>query len=288
MRLKQYDKALADISKAVELNPKDVNNFFGFDQSLLWESPLEVQDAFVDLATKAIELSPRNYHVRASYYVHRGEHDAALADIDKAIEVWNDDDSAVGLYYQALLRLEGNDIDGYRSTCQEMVDRFKDTSDPETAHWVAWTCALAPNAVSNLDEAVRFAKMADRDADERHLATLGAVLYRTGRFEQAVETLSTCVDMWESRGLPTKDSPAYTWFILAMAHHHLGHTVETADSLKRGSEQAREELDTGSAWNRQMTLRLLQHEAERELGVVPKSHAVSAAEPTPPPNSDDR
>jgi tetratricopeptide (TPR) repeat protein len=70
------------------LNPDDASNFQWFPQELLWESPPEVQQAFLDLATKAIALAPEcsgNYQVRAYYYHHRGEHEKDIADLDAAL-----------------------------------------------------------------------------------------------------------------------------------------------------------------------------------------------------------
>ena len=66
------------------------------------------------------------------------------------------------------------------------------TENPETAEWVAWTCALAPDAVADLSQAITLANKASkkRPNDDLFQNTPGAVLYRAGRFEEAIERLT--------------------------------------------------------------------------------------------------
>jgi tetratricopeptide (TPR) repeat protein len=168
-------------------------------------------------------------------------------------------------YKIALLQLYKGDIEGYRKRCAQMLDHFSQTKNAVTAHWVAWTCVLAPNAVEDLGQAVKLAEQAlESDPEnEQHLRTLGVILYRAGRFDEALEKLSQVAVRWEETGqLPTRTSPAYTWYFLAMAHHRLGHAEEARTWLGKAVERAEKEIAGDASWNRKLTLRLLRAEAE--------------------------
>jgi hypothetical protein len=69
-----------------------------------------------------------------------------------------------------------------------------------------------------------------------------------------------------------------TWFVLAMAHHRLGHADEARHWLEKGMQGTEEALKPPAApqekhenpnsvippnWNRSLTLRLLRREAEQ-------------------------
>ncbi|GAF88851.1 unnamed protein product, partial [marine sediment metagenome] len=105
-----------------------------------------------------------------------------------------------------------------------MLDHFARSERLENVGGVVWTCSLAPDAIEDLDQVVKLAERALESGDKtaRNLNRLGAILYRAGRFEEAIEKLEEVVTIWEKQGrLPTIPSPAYTWFFLAMAHHQL-------------------------------------------------------------------
>ena len=67
------------------------------------------------------------------------------------------------------------------------------------------------------------APLADR------LNTLGAILYRAGRFEEAVRQLERSVEVHGAGGTP------YDALFLAMAHHQLGHADEARRWLRLGT-----------------------------------------------------
>jgi tetratricopeptide (TPR) repeat protein len=265
MGLKEYDKALSDITTAVKMTPTDASNFTWFDQSLLWASPPDVQQKFFDLVTEASSLAPVNYVVRAMYDLHRQDWEEATADVDRYVQAAPDDTQAY--YYRALLLASAGATEKYRRACDDLLRRFGQTTDPEQAYWTAWTCSLAPDSVSDFDGVIRVAEVAHESADPAWCkrGTLGVALYRAGRFDESVALLDTYAQSSESMGLISKDSPAYAWFFLAMAHHRLGHRLQAAECLQKANTRRSEELSGGAAWNRQLTLKLLQDEAEKLL-----------------------
>ena len=73
-----------------------------------------------------------------------------------------------------------------------MLAQFAETEDAQTANFTAWSCALADDAVDDYSLPVALAERAvELDPDnDFHLKTLGAVLYRAGRFDEALAKLN--------------------------------------------------------------------------------------------------
>jgi tetratricopeptide (TPR) repeat protein len=106
--------------------------------------------------------------------------------------------------------------------------------------------------------------------------TLGAALYRAGRFDDAAKQLTKASALPPSQ----QTAMAYTWFFLSMTHHRLGHTDEARRWLEKGIQATEEALkppaepaekSTTAAgtipppWNRKLTLQLLRREAEEQI-----------------------
>lgn len=182
MGLREYEKALADITTAVEMSPVDATNFTWFPQSLLWESPPEIQAAFFDLATKAIELSPENYKVRASYFIHQGEYEKAIGDFNHALEL--------------------NPL--HSKYCNNL----------------AWLLATCPDAEFwDPRRAVELAEKAIANGSQQDLKfawnTLAVARYRNGDWAGALEALQKSMEL-------NNGGTSFDWFFLAMAHWQLG------------------------------------------------------------------
>jgi hypothetical protein len=95
------------------------------------------------------------------------------------------------------------------------------TTDPAPANIVAWSCVLVPDAVADREAPIRLAEAALARCSEGEksdvLNSLGAALYRAGRFEEAIRRLN---ESSKTRG--DEGGPKGLAF-LAMAHHRLGH-----------------------------------------------------------------
>ena len=177
-------------------------------------------------------------------------------------------------YRAALALLGGDQTDSYRDTCRGMLQQFQDTEKPGDAHWVAWTCLLEPEAVKDYGPVVRLAKAAVEadQGSQPYQTTLGAILYRAGRLEEAVERLSEVDKLTKEPDAAAKSSPAYAWYFLVMAHHKLGDDEEAKKWLQKATEwtdrvvREDEEGTAKLAWNRRLTLKLLREEAEGVIG----------------------
>ena len=268
--LGQYDKTVADYTKAIELKPDDY--FYWHMRGASHIGLGQFDKAIIDY-TKAIELNPdaeegHYWTQRGSVYVQLGQLEKAASDFGKAVEIGPN--NAHNWYVQALVPLAMGDTEGYRKRCVSMLEHFGQTEKADTAFWVAWTCVVAGDEVEYFAEVIKLAEQAveSSERNDNYLKTLGAALYRAGRFDEAAQQLTDLTDAWDQGSeLPTSTSPAYTWFFLAMANHQLGHLDEARKWLDKAVEQAEQEIAGNASWNRRLTLQLLRKEAASLLGL---------------------
>jgi tetratricopeptide (TPR) repeat protein len=207
---------------------------------------------------RLIEAEPGQW----SLYVRRGDAHAGLrewqkaaADYARAIALGSDDPQL--WMRQALAWLAAGDLGGYRKTCAAALERLGEAKDSEEMNMVAWICALGPNAVADFTRPVRLAEkaVASDPNDAGLINTLGALLYRAGRFDVAVQRLN------ESMALGGPEVGLYDSLFLAMAHERLGHAEEARQWLSKAAPLVRQ-TTLGFPWYSWVTPRLLFQEAE--------------------------
>jgi WD40 repeat protein/serine/threonine protein kinase len=178
----------------------------------------------------------------------------AAAAIGEAVRLQPDD--LAYRQHQILVLLAAGDQTGHRRARTDLLDRFRMTTDPQTANTVAWYSVMAAVEEPNLSETVRLAELAGSGAPEdgNVLNTLGAALYRAGRFPEAVHRLEEGIQ--KRKGV----SAWSDWVFLALAQHRLGHHDEARRWLDRfrdsGSSAA-----PGELWSH-LEIRRLRAEAE--------------------------
>src|SRR5262249_4536258 len=142
--------------------------------------------------TARVEGSERliDWSGRAVAFAELGQWDKAAADLEKATQLTVD--NAQTWYYLALVRLHLGDRAGYRKACSGMLERFGQAADVNAARWTSWTCALGPEAVADRGRVITLAEinLAADPKDCAKLQSLGAALYRAGRFEEAAKRLT--------------------------------------------------------------------------------------------------
>ena len=146
--------------------------------------------------------------------------------------------------HQILALLAAGDHTGLRRARTDMFDRFRMTRDFSVANSVAWSSALAAGEEPNLSETIRLAELAvnAEPGDGDVLNTLGAALYRAGRFAEAVRRLDEAIQ--KRRGVSKEDD----WEFLAMAHHRLGHDDEARRWLDQFRDR-RPNVDPSAFWS---------------------------------------
>jgi serine/threonine protein kinase/Tfp pilus assembly protein PilF len=223
--------------------------------------------------SKTIELNGKTWWAwsnRGEAYAELGEWDKAEADFAKAVELAPEQ---AQLHYRcALARLALADTKRYHETCADMVVRFGHSPDLETAYWSAWTCALAPDAVTDWQPVVLLAEksLAADPKNYDKLRHLGAVLYRAGRFEDATKRLIEADAAFKTAKIELS-SISYIWLFQAMTEQRLGHTDEAKMWLHKAvteiEQSTLERTNVANAtWNRRLTLQFLRREAEELLG----------------------
>jgi tetratricopeptide (TPR) repeat protein len=154
-----------------------------------------------------------------------------------------------------------------------MVEAFGDTASPAENYWTVWTCLLGPESVEDYSLLVKMAELAVKaePESELYLKTLGGILYRAGQFEEAVQQLTKAEALIKDPDSQSMSSPAYTWYLLAMAHHKLGHDTEAQQWLDKANtwtDKVLADHEAGTTplpWNRRLTLTLLRDEAEQTI-----------------------
>jgi WD40 repeat protein/tetratricopeptide (TPR) repeat protein len=289
-QLELPESARADYAEAVRLQPQ---NWEGWAGRAAAHAALKQDEQAVTDYTQAIQRSADNpdlWFRRGASRARLGRLAEADADFVRVIELheaqfrkggggwsWlNRGTPGVEAWYdRALLHLARGDAAGYRQVCETFVGHFRKAYDNDVLGRVAWTCALAPDAVKDLAEAERMVQQplrweterarqerdrrepaaAARPAEPDHLTTAGALAYRRGNFKQAVALLV------ETRKEYGTEGSAWDWLFLAMAHQRLGQRDEARQWLRRAAEGA-DRAAGDLAWDRRLELQILRREAE--------------------------
>jgi hypothetical protein len=154
------------------------------------------------------------------------------------------------------------------------------TTDPAQANIVAWSCVLVPDAVADREAPIRLAEAALARWSEGEksdvLNTLGAALYRAGRFEEAIRRLNESSKTRGDEGVPKG------FAFLAMAHHRLGHRNESKRWLDKLRDYQTHQVSKYS-WD-DLEIRILHREAE-SLILGGRPAASPTADPAPIKNA---
>eukprot|EP00913_Durusdinium_trenchii_P035348 g33078.t1 len=170
----------------------------------------------------------------------------------------------------ALLTLSHGDAERYLQICRRMVDQFKRSDVPVELELTAWTCALIPKAVDDYTTPIALAKAAvakNKTSPVSAHETHGAILYRAGRFQEALNVLQ------EATASKAAKTPAiFARYFLALTQHRLGRTKQAATTLATANRLADTVLNDPTrspSWNRRFLLALFRKEAEKQIGTSP-------------------
>jgi tetratricopeptide (TPR) repeat protein len=97
----QYDQAILDFSKAIEINPRLAHAYNNRGAAYLYKA--QYDQAILDLS-KAIEINPRlarAYSNRGWAYIKKWQYDQAISDFNKTIEI--DPGFIEAYYYRAIV-----------------------------------------------------------------------------------------------------------------------------------------------------------------------------------------
>jgi tetratricopeptide (TPR) repeat protein len=190
----------------------------------------------------------------------------------------------------ALVHLVLGDSAVYRETCQRMMEAVGPSNAAEIEYYVAWTCCLSATGLDDWSQVVDRARFAveHRPAATEWQTGLGAALLRAGQLDEALEELTKTSRLLDDPShMTTPDgalnsSPAYTCYLLAMAHHAKGNGEEARQWLAKATAWTEEALakhesrDRELHWPRRATLQLLRTEAEALTAEPSEDRGVAA------------
>jgi tetratricopeptide (TPR) repeat protein len=246
------DRAMAVYRTVIGLNPKRVEAHTNLGYVL--ERKRNFPDA-IAAYRKTIELDPkyvRAYAQLGSVLCENGDVPAGLSALQKAAELKPDD--AYRWYCLADAHLTAGQRDAYRQVCADMMKRFGKSREPAVAETILYTCLPTQDALDDVTQLLPLAELAA--TREYRARLLGAALYRTGKYEAAIERLDAGVRLVPPR--------AWDHLFRAMAHHRLGHAEKARDYLELAVGQIEK---AGYPWTERVESEHLRREAEALMGI---------------------
>jgi serine/threonine-protein kinase len=179
------------------------------------------------------------------------------------------DDGQVWYEYAALSLLSADRV-GYTRACAHLVETFNKPGGPRGYH-VARACTLGPDAVEGPSLPGRLANKELQQNTKQFWARteLGALAYRSGRFEEAVSLFEQSLKADTHAG-----RAVVNWVWLALAEERLGKTDEARSWLEKAQtwlDQYRDgvppnaEAQTGLHFHNWLEANILRREAETLL-----------------------
>jgi tetratricopeptide (TPR) repeat protein len=246
---------------------REPTNALVWQQRARWHAQLGQQSEAVADLTRALGFNPKLVLAaedatvltwRGDQAARRGEWEGAAADLARAVTVPGAPAETWRLH--ALLRLQRDDLDGYKKACAALAGGPWDDAGATDA--VLRSCVLTADALPDPSALVPLAeKGVKQPPTARQLAALGAVLYRAGKFEEAARRLA------DATGPGRAGGEAVDWLFLAMAHHRLGHGDEAKQWLARAARWLDQAPRAGTPppWTLLLEARVLKREAEALL-----------------------
>lgn len=183
----EQDKAIADFTEAIRLDPNDARACYNRGNSYLKQG--ECDKAIADY-TEVIRLDPKYalaYYNRALSHVEKNEHEEAIADFTEAIRL--DPNEARTYYNRGVSHSQKGEYDKTIADYGEAVRLYPNYA--EAYNGLAWISATCPKAeCRNGKKAVEYAKKACELTNWKAanaLNTLAAAYAENGQFDEAVK-----------------------------------------------------------------------------------------------------
>ena len=193
----QTDRAIADYTQAIKLDPKYAGAYN--NRGIAYRRKGQYDRAIADY-TQAIKLNPKYagaYNNRGYAYDDKGQYDRAIADYDKAIGL--DPKYAMAYKNRGNVYLSKGDHDAAMRDYNQAI-----ALNPHAAmhNGIAWKLATMPDpGARNGAEAVRLAEKAVKLKDiPSYRDTLAAAYAEAGRFDDAVAEQDRAIAMLRAAG----------------------------------------------------------------------------------------
>jgi tetratricopeptide (TPR) repeat protein len=172
-----------------------------------------------------------------------------------------------------VLQLKLGNEHEYKVACKRLLERFSNATDWYTTNSAAWSLSLGPDAGVDPEQIVSLARRALKLKPDDYSATntLGAALYRAGRYQEALETLERAIALHGGGGL------GFDMLLMALVKQALGQADEAREWCKRGVRWTRD-AETGKIsdpaitlpleWEAHLELEMLCREAQFAVGLL--------------------
>jgi WD40 repeat protein/tetratricopeptide (TPR) repeat protein/tRNA A-37 threonylcarbamoyl transferase component Bud32 len=269
LELGHWDQAAQDLTPLIEGQAKDWSAWYlrGIARLNCKRYGEAVQDF-----SKARRLAPLAWvpvYMRAQAHEGLKQFDRAASDYVLALRLGA---NQFAPSQRALLFAAAPDRARYRRECAMFVRSAQAGGDLDNFNGAAWVCVYGHDALPDLAPAVALAEKAVAGSKSyMNMNTLGSVLYRAGRWQEAVARLE------EGMKLQGQGGNAWDWWFLAMAHHRLGHHREARKWRDRAAAWL-PQFEAGKitdpfyraplSWNHHLELQLFRREAEALLHIT--------------------
>ncbi len=202
------------------------------------------------------------YNVFGGVHARRGEWRAALTNWSLVVEFAPEDHA--GYMYLAPLRLQLDDVAGYKNCRAQILQHFGSTTDPRIAERMVKASLIIP---ATADEMATIAKMAavavriETNADGRDFNSFakGLAEYRLGHYADAAEWLKRVLPLDPGSSCRTE-----TFLVLAMTQAQLNLPAASRDSLAKAMDvvnhSLRKEGHLEDDWNDWIIIQVLLRE----------------------------
>ncbi len=193
-----YDEAIFDYTKAIELNPRYAEAYY--NRGIAFDDKGDYDRAIFDY-TKAIELNPRYaeaYVNRGIAYGSKGQLDQAISNFNAAIEI--DPKGANAYYNRGLAHRRKGQYDQAISDYTKAIEVKPEYSSAyNSLAWILATCVDA--RYRNGRKAIQLAKQALKsNSNPFYLDTLAAAYAEVGKFADAVQMQEEVVALLREKG----------------------------------------------------------------------------------------
>jgi tetratricopeptide (TPR) repeat protein len=235
-------RAVGEVDQAIDV----LNNVMSMNAQL---SPTESATARIHLGSA---LAEKNLWDQAAEQFAQALDDSV--DASTAVESG---------YLLALARLQSDERDGYRHACATLV-AVPDIGDVDSRNFLARACSFAPHALDDYSVPLRLAEAnaAANPSNAGLRATLGAVLFRAGRYQPAAEQLRQAIDAFASAG-PDSSEALFPKLTLAMVMWRQNQPDQARRMLSDSRSAVDDAIDSPfTAWSRKAALQSLHQEAQ--------------------------
>ena len=157
---------------------------------------------------------------RAYYLVRFNDYRPVAVEFSKASDLRPGDGRL--LQFAAITQLASGDEVAYRSSCNRLIERFGDTTNPTIAHAIVDACALKSGSLPDMHRLVPLGRLA-ATAYLGSVRVLGAAHFRAGAFDEAID----CFDRAANFNPLRPDDLVF----LSMAHEKSGRRADAVRYL---------------------------------------------------------